>query len=104
MKRTTLFIDEAVEKDLQAIARRQGRKKAAVTRDAIARYVAQEKIRIGASLSIVAMERSGRSDTAETHEDILWSGLGPHGPLDPKGREGAGATPSRKARRSGRKG
>ena len=79
MKRTTIFIEETVEKDLQAMARRQKRSTAAVIRDVLARYVEVEKKKPGRPLSIVGIGRSGRRDTAETHEDMLWSNLGPHG-------------------------
>ena len=70
MKRTTIFIDEAVEKELQSLASRRGTSTASIVREALAVYVA------GAShareLSFVGAGASGRSDVAETHEEQLW--------------------------------
>jgi len=78
MKRTTIFIEESVEKDLQALARRERRTTSALIREALARYVGDEKRRTGGSLRIIGMGRSGHRDTAEKHEELLWSGLEPH--------------------------
>jgi predicted DNA-binding protein len=75
MKRTTIFMEEHVESDLHAVARRQGRPVAAVVREALGRYVAQEKGKSDLSLSFLAVGRSGHTDTAETHEAWLWSDL-----------------------------
>ena len=75
MKRTTIFIEEHAESDLRAVARRQRRSVAAVVREAVERYVAEEKHTAGLSLSFVAVGRSGHTDTAENHEERLWSDL-----------------------------
>jgi predicted transcriptional regulator len=72
MKRTTIFIDEALERDLRALARRRGRPVAGMVREAIATYVsaAQEE---GARLPrFAAVGRSGRRDVAERHESLLF--------------------------------
>jgi predicted transcriptional regulator len=78
MKRTTIFLEERVERDLQAIARREGRPMAAVVREAIARYLGSRRRAAGRSLSFLAMGHSGHRDTAERHEDLLWRDLAPH--------------------------
>lgn len=80
MKRTTIFIEPGLERDLQAIARRQQRPMAALVREAVARYVAgeQHRGRVDA-FGFVAVGRSGRGDTAERHEQLLWRDLEPHG-------------------------
>ncbi|TNF77655.1 MAG: ribbon-helix-helix protein, CopG family [Acidobacteria bacterium] len=65
MKRTTIFIDESLERDLQVLAERQGRSKAAVVRTALERFVRQEKQRAELDLGFVGIGRSGRSDIAE---------------------------------------
>ena len=75
MKRTTIFIDEGIERELRLVARRRGRSVAAVVRDAIAREVAAET---RPSLSFVAKGDSGRRDVAERHEDLLFAALEPH--------------------------
>lgn len=76
MKRTTIFIDESLERDLQVLAERQGRSKAAVVRTALERFVRQEKQRAELDLGFVGIGRSGRSDIAERHEEYLWQNLG----------------------------
>jgi len=78
MKRTTIFIEEHVERDLQAIARRRKQPVASLVREAVAQYVADEKRAGGATPGFVAIGRSGSSDTAERHEDLLWRDLDPH--------------------------
>lgn len=71
MKRTTIFIDEPVERDLKALAAADGRSAAALVREAIAEYLARRGRR-HAELGFLAAGRSGRSDTAEKHEELLW--------------------------------
>ena len=72
MKRTTIFIEEGVERDLKALAERENRSAASVVREAIGEYLAR---RPGARnrLGFVAAGRSGRADTAERHEELLWN-------------------------------
>ena len=72
MKRTTIFIEPQLERELQALARRNGQPMAAVVREAIAQYVAADKGRRPARLGFVASGRSGRSDVAERHEELLF--------------------------------
>ncbi len=71
MKRTTIFIDEALERDLRAIAERDRRPVSGVVREALGSYVARRK-KGGPKLGFVAFGRSGRRDTAEVHEELLW--------------------------------
>lgn len=70
MKRTTMFLDEKVEKDLQVLARERGTPVAALVREALGEYLA--RARGAPTLSFVAVGGSGQSDTAERHEDLLW--------------------------------
>ena len=78
MKRTTIFVPEALERDLQLYAQRTGKPAAAVVREAIAAYIARTQP--SAELpSFTGAFDSGRSDTAERHEDILFKKLAPHG-------------------------
>ena len=72
MKRTTLFIDPQLERELQALARRDGRPMAALVREAVAQYVAAARVQGSGRLGFVAAGRSGRSDIAERHEDLLF--------------------------------
>src|SRR4051812_1997964 len=64
MKRTTLFIDPQLERELQALARRDGRPMAALVREAVARYVAAAREQGSAKLGFIATGRSGRADVA----------------------------------------
>jgi hypothetical protein len=72
MKRTTIFIDEAMEKELQLLARRRKTPAASLVREAIAAYVTSAAT--APALSFVGVGASGCSDTAERHEELLWSG------------------------------
>ncbi len=71
MKRTTIFIDEATERDLRAIAERDRRPVSGLVREALGSYVARRK-KEGTRLGFVAIGRSGHGDTAEVHEELLW--------------------------------
>jgi predicted transcriptional regulator len=95
MKRTTVFIPETLERELQLCARQEGRPTAALVREALADYVARH--RPTAELpSFVGSFASGRSDTAERHEDLIFRTLTPH---DGMGEfQGAAPRPRRRRR------
>src|SRR6185503_1927276 len=65
MKRTSLFIDPQLERELQALARRLGRPMAALVREAVAQYVASAREHGSARLGFIAAGRSGRADIAD---------------------------------------
>ncbi len=79
MKRTTVFLDESLERDLRAIARRQSRPVASVVREALDGYVNRQVRRNETSLRFAGIGASGRSDTSERHEEMLFRELQPHG-------------------------
>ena len=82
MKRTTIFIPEHLERDLQLYAKRTGKPAAAVVREALAVYIAEGGK--GTKLPSFAAAFTGRfTDTAERHEELLFNGLAPHGPGRP---------------------
>jgi len=83
MKRTTIFVPEALERDLQLYARRAGKPAAAVVREALAAYLTQNAPD-AALPSFAAAFDSGFTDTAERHEDILFGRLSPHDDALPK--------------------
>src|SRR5436309_10954623 len=83
MRRTTIFVDEQLEHDLRALARRRRLPVAAVVREAMARYVASEKRKQGLAIGFLAAGRSGHRDTASRHEELLWKELDPHGEVTP---------------------
>jgi hypothetical protein len=71
MKRTTIFLPEALERDLQAEARRVGKPMASVVREALADYVVSKQA-AGTTLSFVGCAAGDRSDIADRHENLLW--------------------------------
>ncbi len=73
MKRTTVFLHEATECDLKALARQQRRPVADMIREAITDYVARQKATARRPLRFVAVGRSGHGDTAERHEELLFA-------------------------------
>ena len=77
MRRTTIFLDEGAERDLKAMAERRGEPMASLVREAVAQYLVRSADEVR-ELSFVGAGRSGRSDIAETHEELLWDDLTPH--------------------------
>ena len=77
MKRTTIFVPETLERDLQLYAKREGKPAAAVVREALAEYIARRQP-ASALPSFAGRFASGRSDTAERHEELLFASLSPH--------------------------
>jgi hypothetical protein len=73
MRRTTVFLPEPIECDLKALARQQNRTVADMVREALDEYVTRQKERQVRSLGFVGVGKSGRSDTAERHESLLFT-------------------------------
>ena len=78
MKRTTVFVPEALERDLQLYARREGKPVALLFREAVAEYLATRRVSDAVLPSFTAAFDSGHRDTAERHEEILFRNLDPH--------------------------
>jgi hypothetical protein len=78
MRRTTVFLEESLQRELSALARKQSRPAAALVREAIGQYVVSQKAS-NPTLSFIAVGGSGRSDTAERHEELLFKDLSPDG-------------------------
>jgi len=96
MKRTTIFVPEPLERDLQLYARNERKPVAAVVREALVEYLAGRRP-ASALPSFVGVGRSGRSDIAERHEELLWTA--PHG----RPSRAANAPPARGPRPAARK-
>jgi predicted transcriptional regulator len=96
MKRTTLFIDPQLERELQALARREGRPMAALVREAVAQYVAAARERGSARLGFIAAGRSGRADIADRHEELLFDARPPLPPR-PRPKPARRAAPRRRS-------
>jgi hypothetical protein len=81
MKRTTIFLDEKLERQLKRKARAEGKSFAQCVREAVSAYVAEPKGPRPLP-SWVGMFRSGHTDTSERVDEILaemWAKKGPHG-------------------------
>jgi len=96
MKRTTIFVPEALERDLQVYANRVGRPVASVAREALAEYLVRRRDKPGLP-SFAGAFASGTRDTAEHHEELLYKNLTPHGNVD------ASRKPRRPRQRGSRK-
>jgi hypothetical protein len=96
MKRTTIFVPEPLERDLQLYARREKKPMAWVVREALAEYLVAHRPR-PVLPSFVGAGRSGRSDIAERHEDLLWTE--PHGAPPAGAARQAAPRPVHKRRR-----
>jgi hypothetical protein len=79
MKRTTVFLDESLNRDLQTLARQEGRPVASLVREALATYVGSRSPGSRPTPSFTAIGGSGRADVATRHESLLWRDLAPHG-------------------------
>jgi len=75
MKRTTVFADDDVLRQLREIAKRENLSVSDVTRKALHEYVARRRPR-RSRMSLVGIGRSGRKDVAERAEEILGKGFG----------------------------
>jgi hypothetical protein len=78
MKRTTIFVPESLERDLQLYAKREGKAVAAVVREAVAKYIAGGRARAKLP-SFTGAFTGPHTDTAERHEELLFKDLAPHG-------------------------
>jgi predicted transcriptional regulator len=72
-----MFIDEQLERELQALAKRAGRPVAALVREAVEQYVVAARAQRPARLQFIAAGRSGRTDVASRHEDLLFERADP---------------------------
>jgi hypothetical protein len=71
MRRTTIFLDEQLQRRLQRLAERQGTSFAEVVREALAQYLARPAG--AASLpSVAGRFSSGTSDTSTRADELLW--------------------------------
>jgi predicted transcriptional regulator len=89
MKRTTVFLEEELQRELKIVAEYKRLPAASVLRDALDQYLRAERKKRGRKLRFVAVGRSGTKTTADRHEELLWKDLEPHGdPARKKARRG----------------
>ena len=72
MRRTTIFADDDLLNEIKELARDEQRSVAELIREAIVSYLARKRKPAENKISFLAIGESGRSDVAETHEDLLW--------------------------------
>jgi predicted transcriptional regulator len=73
MRRTTVFFDEQVARELNAVARRERRSAASIVREAVEQYIVTHRRGEDRRPGFIAIGASGRADTAERHEEVLWA-------------------------------
>jgi metal-responsive CopG/Arc/MetJ family transcriptional regulator len=72
MKRTTIFADEYLLEDVKNLARQKNSSIAEVVREALERYVADNRPAPDAALSFVGIGEGADTTVAERHEELLW--------------------------------
>lgn len=75
MKRTSLFLDDLLLKKLRRAADRRGVSVALLVREAVAQYLGRPETE-SALPSIAGRFTSGKSDTADRADTLLW--VNPH--------------------------
>ena len=72
MKRTTVFLEDAILKRIKRLAAKEGKSFAAVVREALVAY-AVDPGRVSRRVPAVAGQfASGHSDTADRVDELLW--------------------------------
>jgi predicted transcriptional regulator len=79
MKRTTVFLEEELQRELKIVAEYKRLPAASVLRDALDQYLRAERKKRDRKLRFLAVGRSGTKTTADRHEELLWKDLEPHG-------------------------
>ena len=77
MRRTTLFLDDKLQRQLRAAARRRGTSVAQLVREALTAYLTRSGAATAALPSVAGRFTSGVSDTADRVDELLWKD--PHG-------------------------
>jgi metal-responsive CopG/Arc/MetJ family transcriptional regulator len=71
MKRTTIFAEDYLMRELKEISKEENKSVAGVIREAMERYVRQKR-RSKRKLSFIGISNSGKKNIAKKHEDLLW--------------------------------
>lgn len=71
MRRTTVFLDDKLLRRAKRLAERDGVSFAMLVREALSRYIAQPRL-AGGVPSVAGQFSSGRTDTAEKVDELLW--------------------------------
>jgi hypothetical protein len=81
MKRTTVFLDEALERRLKQLARREGKSFAQCVREAVAAYVARPAAGKRPLPGFFGIASEGEPDLSDRVDEVLaeiWDKQGPH--------------------------
>ena len=73
MRRTTVFLEDALLKQAHRYADRHGKSFAQVVREALTAYLAEGGTMKGKLPSVAAQFASGRSDVSSKVDDLLWT-------------------------------
>lgn len=74
MKRTTIFAEEELFREIKDISNEENRSVAEIIREAMENYIKQKRL-TKKKLSFIGIGNSGRKDIAEKHEELLWKSL-----------------------------
>lgn len=77
MRRTSLFLDDGVQRHLRQLARKRGTSVAQLVREALSLYIARAAAPAAALPSVAGRFSSGTEDTSDRVDDLLWRE--PHG-------------------------
>ncbi len=99
MKRTTIFVPESLERDLQLYARKTGKPTAAIVREALADYIAKTRGAAAALPAFAGAFESGHADTASRHDELLFRALTLHDASPPVAARTAAPRARRRAGR-----
>ena len=72
MKRTTIFADDALLDEVKQASARQNMSVAQFIREALQIHVARQRSAQD-RFSFIGKYKSGRTDVAQRHEELLWS-------------------------------
>ncbi len=72
MKRTTIFTDENLIKELKKLSQEENKSMAEAVREAIENYIMKKRAGKKKKLSFVAIGDSGKKNISEIHEELLW--------------------------------
>lgn len=75
MKRTTIFLDEGIERDLKSLAYQRREPVSHLVREAIARYVESEVEAAPRLPSFVGIAESGFTDTSERVDELVLAAI-----------------------------
>lgn len=71
MRRTTIFADDSLIREIKEISKEENRSVAEIVREAMQNYIKQKRYK-KKKLSFIGIGDSGMRNIAERHEELLW--------------------------------